>query len=75
MSTSFGFYCHECGERLEGVASSSIAYGFKVWAGDIRLDALQAFLEAHVGHYLILEDDQKIDDIVDDLLDNSGGGE
>lgn len=65
MSTDFGFYCHDCMERLEGVASSSIAYGFKVRAPMVDVDA---FLSKHVGHHIIIQNDDVIDDIIEELL-------
>ena len=67
MSTDYGIYCHDCLERLESVASSSIAYGFKVWAADQHIEYLARFMEAHLGHHLIIENDDKIDDIIEDL--------
>ncbi len=53
MSTDYDIKCRDCGCRIEGVASSSIAYGDKLWTGPTHLNLLRDFLFAHQGHVLV----------------------
>lgn len=62
MSTDFDLKCKTCGQAVETVASSSIAYGDKLWTADTNLEALRAFLFSHRGHELVFDDCQKLDD-------------
>ncbi|GAB7525375.1 hypothetical protein [Paraburkholderia sp. 2C] len=65
MSTDYDLYCVSCKARVETVASGSIAYGNKLWRDEQKLSQLQTFLFAHVGHHLIFQDCQIIDDLED----------
>jgi hypothetical protein len=62
MSTDFDLRCTTCGKTLATVASSSIAYGDKLWQSPESLEALRAFLFEHRGHALVFDDMQLLDD-------------
>lgn len=62
MSTDYDIKCMKCGQSLEVVASDSIAYGRKLWTNGDSLARLRVFLFAHVGHPLVFDDGQKLED-------------
>lgn len=67
MSTDYGIRCTQCGATLEMVASASIAYGDKLWSSPEKLAMLSAFLFGHLGHPLVFDDHQMLDDLDDDV--------
>lgn len=55
MSDDYDIACTACRTKVSMVASSSIAYGDKLWRDPAALDRLATFLFAHQGHPLVFE--------------------
>ncbi|MFK4444684.1 hypothetical protein ABH944_004812 [Caballeronia udeis] len=61
MSTDYDLYCTVCKKSVKCIASSSIAYGDKMWRGPGLLDEIEKFLFEHRAHSLLFEDSDAFD--------------
>mgnify|MGYP001560393378 CR=1 FL=1 len=62
MSTDYHLVCVPCQKWIETVASSSIAYGEKLWRDTQALDKLRDFLFEHIGHELVFNHGDRLEE-------------